>query len=719
MSIDPKVEARKAKADSGIGALETNGQSLVNYRQLAPVYLRQGYSAPIPLPQGQKSPPPSGFTGRGAKPPPPEQIRKWCEERGNDGIAFVLQDGQVVIDVDNYAKGKWPAGTGVATMAVDQDLAGCVLPPGPKLRNRTDGSEKRPFRVPPGLKFKKSLGPCVDVVTPTHRYVNAGVNPETGSPEQWFDADDNLLSRPPAPDTWPELPEAWVLLLIQGFSEEPPPLATDEQAQAWLDSMPDGPIGSMVQEQLDHALAGLAGRCLNPEHGARHDCLQEHVRWLVEMGAAGLTGVPAALKFLRKQFIDAVKGDRPGGEREAAYEFDGYPSAFVQWGARVCRPDTFFAIRALDSNGGELKVNLLDAEAASGYKVFKVMGPTEWAKSVPDPEFLIEKVLCQDTSGVSAGPKKSLKTHDNQAIALAVATGMNLYRSEHFPVRHQGKVLYVVGEGGEIPTRRTLRRMARAYGLDLNVIAQDPAFPLVAAFGAAPLDSPQFCGDLKRMLDEHQPDLVLIESFYNFHPADVNAANLFERGPVIDAYHKLVVSECEGATSMMTDHFRSTNRSKTFDLDSISMAGQAENADSWILRDHREKPNVSEGEFWLKVVFASRQWGDSEWEIDWHVGPFDHNLGHHVGGIAWDVRPAMAAPAEGKDAKTAEHIWQVVMDNPFELTETGVLDKVGGKREKAYEVFQGLKVNGWVVVQNRERKEGARMVKRDLVGLGN
>ena len=355
---------------------------------------------------------------------------------------------------------------------------------------------------------------------------------------------------------------------------------------------------------------------------------------------------------------------------------------------------------------------------ASWYKVFRVMGPTEWAKSVPDPEFLIEKVLCRDTSGVNAGPKKSLKTHDNQAIALAVATGMNLYRSEHFPVRHQGKVLYVVGEGGEIPTRRTLRRMVRAYELDLNVVAQDPAFPLIAAFGAAPLDSPQFCDDLKLMLDEHQPDLVLIESFYNFHPAKVNAANLFERGPVIDAYHKLVVSECEGATSMMTDHFRSTNRSKSFDLDSISMAGQAENADSWILRDHREKPNVSEGEFWLKVVFASRQWGDGEWEIDWHLGPFDHDLGHHVGEITWDARPAMAATAESPDSKTAERICQVVMDNPFELTETSVLDKVGGKREKAYEVLQGLKVNGWVVVKNRERKEGARTVKRDLVGPG-
>ena len=64
-----------------------------------------------------------------------------------------------------------------------------------------------------------------------------------------------------------------MLLLIQGFCEEPPPLATEEQAQAWLDGMPEGPISCLVQEQLrPRALAGLAGRCLNPEHGARHDC---------------------------------------------------------------------------------------------------------------------------------------------------------------------------------------------------------------------------------------------------------------------------------------------------------------------------------------------------------------------------------------------------------------------------------------------------------------
>ena len=146
----------------------------VSFRELAQLYVRAGYVAPIPLPYGRKFPPPTGFTGHhNTQPPTAEQIQEWRETRGDDGIGFVLQDGWLLIDVDNYAKGEWPEGTGAATIAEAGERAGCGLPPGPKLRNRTDGSEKRLFWVPTGLKFRKSLGPCVDLVTPTHRYVNS------------------------------------------------------------------------------------------------------------------------------------------------------------------------------------------------------------------------------------------------------------------------------------------------------------------------------------------------------------------------------------------------------------------------------------------------------------------------------------------------------------------------------------------------------------------
>jgi hypothetical protein len=354
-----------------------NGHGPVNYRELAPVYLRAGYPAPIPIPQGRKSPPPNGFTGHHNKQPPsPGQIEEWLETRGDDGIAFVLQDGELVIDIDNYAKGKWPAGTGAATIAELAERAGCDLPPGPKLRHRTDGSYKQPFRAPTGLKFRKSLGPCVDVVTPTHRYVNAGINPDTGNAEQWEDANGTPLDEPPPRGAWPELPEAWLALVIHGNDEGPTHLATEEQAQAWLDGMPAGVMGPLVREQLDHALAGLAGRCLNRDHGARHDCSCEHVRWIVECGAAGLTGAPAALEFLREQFVAAVAPDRDGGTDEAINEFEG----FVAWAARVCRPDVFYAKRAMDANlaahGEPIRLNDITTDA-DGERVTRSLADVE------------------------------------------------------------------------------------------------------------------------------------------------------------------------------------------------------------------------------------------------------------------------------------------------------------------------------------------------------
>ena len=100
--------------------------------------------------------------------------------------------------------------------------------------------------------------------------------------------------------------------------------------------------------------------------------------------------------------------------------------------------------------------------------------------------------------------------------------------------------------------------------------------------------------------------------------------------------------------SLLTDHYRSTNTGKSLDLDNISMAGQAENADSWITR-YPEKTNVRDGEFLLRVGFGSRQWGGTEWQINWRLGQFDHEKGCHVGEISWDVAPAYETPADEKD----------------------------------------------------------------------
>jgi hypothetical protein len=49
-------------------------------------------------------------------------------------------------------------------------------------------------------------------------------------------------------------------------------------------------------------------------------------------------------------------------------------------------------------------------------------------------------------------------------LGLAIASGKPLF--DQFPVERSGPVLTYVGEGGEVPYKRRLRRVARAMGLN-------------------------------------------------------------------------------------------------------------------------------------------------------------------------------------------------------------------------------------------------------------
>lgn len=708
--IPEPTTRRKTKSASAA----TNGHRPVNFRELAPVYLQRGYPAPIPLPQGRKSPPPNGYTGHyNTGPPTAEQIEEWRQTRGADGIAFVLQDGQIVIDIDNYEKGNWPAGTGLSTISDVAERASYELPPGPKLRNRTDGSEKRPFRVPHGLKFRKSLGPCVDVVTPTHRYVNAGINPDTGNAEQWFDADDNPLNEPPPPESWPELPSAWLPWVIQGYRDGATRYATDEEARAWLDGMLEGPVGPLAQEQLDHALAGLDGRCPNPDHGARHDCSQEHVRWLVEMGAAGLTGVRAALEFLRGQFIDAVGPDRNGGADEAAAEFDG----MVSWAARVCRPDVFYATRAMDRNmaahGEPIKLNDTtpnnDPERAVHAR-YRLMSARELAEPVEPMRWLVRGIWPERSAGVLAGDKKSMKTWNLQAIALAVAAGRSLF--DKYQVTSPGPVLYLAGEGGRSIFANRHQVIAARYYIEQETLRE---LPFGAEFGVGALDDRDFTDAVKRSLDTLQPKLVILDPLYAYHPSDVEVSNLYARGPMLADLRMLIGDE---AALIVGDHFNKTAPDR-LDLANVAQAGMAQWADSWILQKHRDAPNLDDDKYWLEVETGTRRGGGKHLEIDWALDR-DKSDPDVIAwtGVDWECRPMeMKSPGSRAD-DTVAAILQVVADNPFELTETKVLQMVGGNRQKGREAFAALKSNGGIVIKDCPADEGGRQKVRPRVGLG-
>lgn len=217
--------------------------------------------------------------------------------------------------------------------------------------------------------------------------------------------------------------------------------------------------------------------------------------------------------------------------------------------------------------------------------------------------------------------------------------------------------------------------------------AQDPAFPLVVEFGVAPLNSGRLRDEVKAILDRHQPDYVSMESFYNFHPAEVSAANLYERGQVIDAYHKLVRGGGTDVVSILTDHNK--KGANELGLRYISMSGQAENSDSWIQRIHRRDPEVASGEFWLTTSFNSRNWGGSTFDVDWHLGPFDHDEGCHTGSISWDVCTHKDKDANGTDSGVKIDIGMLVRDNPWKFNRQEIFEELRPIRKQ--DVYAAIK----------------------------
>lgn len=631
------------------------------YGKAAKQYLNAGWSSPLPVAKGQKEGGlPTNRTGRGKPYATEKEISRWVRERPSDNIALrmmpVGEHDIIGIDVDDYeSKGKLKQG-GKQLRQLEKEYG--ALPRTWRSTNRgaENSSGIRFFLVPAGLHWRGKAHKDIDIISPGYRYavVWPSWHPE-GRQYEWLNETDKHWPAQPAngvlpdPGSLPLLPEAWVDFLTNGHM---PDTGQDIDMDSSVDDIynwvvtnlpgyADEPCDTMQGRGVDHWKLQI------DDSASSHDKLVEAHWALVRLAAEGHSGLAKAVAAVEMHWVADVESRDKRSLRQLKGEvFRSGVNALRKLKGQVDSGLVRLAVNDACQDPGLLAaLDNPDGWTAAlkrepGRAIFSILTSAQWAEPVPPVRWIIKGTLCQDTFGPNAGPKKSLKTHDNQAIAFACATAQPLYLNPDFAVPKAHKVLYIVGEGGELPVRRTLQRMARAYGLDLEEVKRDPDFPLVAAFGAAPMDGDTFVNELKGLLDTHQPELVLIESFYNFHPRELETGNLYQRGQAIDEFHKLVRGECAGATSILTDHFRSTGVGKSIDLDNISMAGQAENADSWILRNHREAPDVPAGEFRLRTEFNSRQWGGNAWDVDWHLGRFDPEVGGHDGEISWDVRPA-------------------------------------------------------------------------------
>lgn len=153
------------------------------FKEFALPYWERGWY-PLPLPPGEKAPPPQGFTGY-HPPPSLSTIEGWiATEPDKANIGLRVPDGIVGIDIDAYA-GK-QGGVGLQQLL---EKFG-PLPDAWTLSSRADGiSGIRFFRCPTGKHWPGEIAPDVQIIQFRYRFAVAfpSLHPKIRKIYKWYE----------------------------------------------------------------------------------------------------------------------------------------------------------------------------------------------------------------------------------------------------------------------------------------------------------------------------------------------------------------------------------------------------------------------------------------------------------------------------------------------------------------------------------------------------
>lgn len=287
---------------------------MTSFAEAAELYFLLGWD-PLPLPAGEKNPPPSGFTGRAGRDVTDELLEEWASSWRKANLALRMPPGVVGVDVDQYTKNGHDK-TGQDTMDMLVARLG-ELPPTwrSSARGAENPSGQRFYRVSAGTELRNGL-PGIEFIQRHHRYTVAwpSTNPDAaGAMYRWYRPDGSESDTVPTPLDFPWLPEAWVAHLR---SDRAHPEKGTEQA------------GAVLQRTLEDAggdpcdkMAGLVrvavGKLADNSGSSRHDMMLRYSEAIVAAAVEGHSGFAVAHEQLRDAFIDAVGPDRPAeGEFE-------------------------------------------------------------------------------------------------------------------------------------------------------------------------------------------------------------------------------------------------------------------------------------------------------------------------------------------------------------------------------------------------------------------
>ena len=290
------------------------GSPRLEYATAYADYVTAGWPSVLPLPPGQKSPPPRGWTGEGPYPSYPDMFA-WSEDPAGGGrpgsnLALRMPPTVIGIDVDAYA-GK----SGAVTLRRAEEQVG-PLPATWRSSARPWPSGIRFYRVPAGTRLRGQLGPGVDIIQRHHRYavVWPSIHPG-GSRYQWHWAtsayDDDLNAVPVAGDelrhqipradiSLAELPAAWIEHLREEVTVSVADPASTPVITAWVTKMTRATEdGAERCSRMGAAVELATGKITQAvAEGGLHDVARDavwHVCLLAVEGHAGLSGALAEL----------------------------------------------------------------------------------------------------------------------------------------------------------------------------------------------------------------------------------------------------------------------------------------------------------------------------------------------------------------------------------------------------------------------------------------
>ena len=108
---------------------------IYGYAAAAPLYRAAGWMQVIPLPEGRKTPPPSGFTGRSRKPVTDEQVRFWSQSDPTANTGIVIPEGVLVLDIDAEQGHRVKADGAKGISELSQELGALPAVDPPERRN--------------------------------------------------------------------------------------------------------------------------------------------------------------------------------------------------------------------------------------------------------------------------------------------------------------------------------------------------------------------------------------------------------------------------------------------------------------------------------------------------------------------------------------------------------------------------------------------------------